>query len=334
MSKSIGNVVSPQKVINELGADVLRLWVASADFSAEMTVSDEILKRAGESYRRIRNTARYFLSNIDGFDPQQHAVEQCDLLALDRWAVDCAAQLQEQIISDYNSFQFHQIYQKLHNFCVRDMGGFYLDIIKDRIYTCAEDSLPRRSAQTALYHIAEAFVRWIAPITSFTAHEIWSYLPGERDNYVFTSQWYPLHRLTENESITEQDWAIILQAKEAINKVIEEQRNLGNIKGSLEADIQIFADQHILNSLAKLDQELRFVTITSKAELAPIASANDQAVESLMNGLKVAVVRSEANKCVRCWHFIDDVGSCDQHPEICGRCIENISGQGEVRHYA
>jgi len=334
MSKSIGNVVSPQKVINELGADVLRLWVASADFSAEMTVSDEILKRAGESYRRIRNTARYFLSNIDGFDPQQHLVENQDLLALDRWAIDCAAQLQEHIISDYNSFQFHQIYQKLHNFCVRDMGGFYLDIIKDRIYTCAEDSLPRRSAQTALYHISEAFVRWIAPILSFTAHEIWSHLPGERDKYVFTSQWYPLQRLTENESITEQDWAVILQAKEAINKVIEDQRNLGNVKGSLEADIQIFADQHILSSLAKLEQELRFVTITSKAELAPIVSASDQAVESLMNGLKVAVARSETNKCVRCWHFIDDVGSHDQHPEICGRCIENISGQKEVRRHA
>jgi isoleucyl-tRNA synthetase len=334
MSKSVGNVVSPQKVINELGADVLRLWISSADFSAEMTVSDEILKRAGESYRRIRNTARYFLSNIDGFDPQQHLVETSDLLALDRWAIDCAAQLQEQIISDYNNFQFHQIYQKLHNFCVRDMGGFYLDIIKDRIYTCGEDSLPRRSAQTALYHIAEAFVRWIAPITSFTAHEIWSFLPGDRTQSVFTSKWYPLQRLGADEHITDQDWAVILQAKEAINKIIEEQRNLGNIKGSLQADIQIFADQHILNSLAKLEQELRFVTITSKAELASLEAASDQAVESLMSGLKVEVTRSEAKKCIRCWHFIDDVGSNDQHPEVCGRCIENISGQGEVRRYA
>jgi len=334
MSKSIGNVISPQKVINELGADVLRLWIASADFSAEMTVSDEILKRAGESYRRIRNTARYLLSNIDGFDPQQHAVEQSELLALDRWAINCAAQLQDQIISDYDSFQFHQIYQKLHNFCVRDMGGFYLDIIKDRIYTCAEDSVPRRSAQTALYHIAEAFVRWIAPILSFTAHEIWQHLPGERDQYVFTAQWYPLQRLSDSESISERDWAVILQAKEAINKVIEEQRNLGNIKGSLEADIQIFAEQDIQGSLAKLEQELRFVTITSKAQLAPAEGAGDNAVESLMKGLKVAVKRSEADKCVRCWHFIDDVGGDDQHPEICARCIENISGQGETRQHA
>ena len=334
MSKSIGNVISPQKVINELGADVLRLWVASADFSAEMTVSDEILKRAGDSYRRIRNTARYLLSNIDGFDPQQHTVQHADLLSLDRWAIDCAAQLQEEIIRDYNSFQFHQIYQKLHNFCVRDMGGFYLDIIKDRIYTCGEDSLPRRSAQTALYHIAEAFVRWIAPILSFTAHEIWRFMPGDRDQYVFTAQWYPLPRLTADEVINQQDWAVILQAKEAINKVLEEQRVQAVVKGSLEADIQVFASQPVYQSLAKLGSELRFVTITSKAELAPLDKASANANATTMDGLQVAVASSQANKCIRCWHFIDDVGTSDQHPQICGRCIENISGDGEQRLYA
>ena len=334
MSKSIGNVVSPQKVINELGADVLRLWVASADFSAEMTVSDEILKRAGDSYRRIRNTARYFLSNIDGFDPQKNLVEHSNLLALDQWAIDCASQLQEQIIDDYNNFQFHQIYQKLHNFCVRDMGGFYLDIIKDRIYTCAEDSLPRRSAQTALYHIAEAFSRWIAPILSFTGQEIWDHLPGEREKYVFTSSWYPLQSMAEEEPITQQDWANILQAKEAINKVIEDQRNQGGIKGSLEADIKIFADTELFASLSKLGQELRFVTITSKAELAAIGDAPSNVADAHIEGLKVLVEKSTAHKCARCWHYIDDVGSNDKHPSVCGRCIDNIDGQGEARHYA
>ncbi|CAI8334130.1 MAG: Isoleucine--tRNA ligase [Cellvibrionales bacterium UBA7375] len=334
MSKSIGNVVSPQKVINELGADVLRLWVASADFSAEMTVSDEILKRAGDSYRRIRNTARYFLSNIDGFDPQKNLVEHSNLLALDQWAIDCASQLQEQIIDDYNNFQFHQIYQKLHNFCVRDMGGFYLDIIKDRIYTCAEDSLPRRSAQTALYHIAEAFSRWIAPILSFTGQEIWDHLPGEREKYVFTSSWYPLQSMAEEEPITQQDWANILQAKEAINKVIEDQRNQGGIKGSLEADIKIFADTELFASLSKLGQELRFVTITSKAELAGIGDAPSNVADAHIEGLKVLVEKSTAHKCARCWHYIDDVGSNDKHPSVCGRCIDNIDGQGEARHYA
>ena len=333
MSKSIGNVIPPQKVINELGADVLRLWVASADFSAEMTVSDEILKRAGESYRRIRNTARYFLSNIDGFDPAQHAVGHGDLLALDRWAIDCAAQLQDEIIDDYNNFRFHQIYQKLHNFCVRDMGGFYLDIIKDRIYTCAEDSLPRRSAQTALHQIAEAFVRWIAPILSFTAHEIWGFMPGDRSDSVFVSEWYPLQRLGTDEVISKQDWAAILQAKEAINKVIEEQRNQGLIKGSLGADIELFADQDLHASLAKLGDELRFVTITSKAALRPLVEAGETQ-DSMLEGLKVAVQRSDARKCVRCWHFIDDVGSNPEHPDVCGRCIDNISGQGEARAHA
>jgi isoleucyl-tRNA synthetase len=333
MSKSIGNVIPPQKVINELGADVLRLWVASADFSAEMTVSDEILKRAGESYRRIRNTARYFLSNIDGFSPTQHRVEHEHLLALDRWAIDCAAQLQDEIIDDYNNFRFHQIYQKLHNFCVRDMGGFYLDIIKDRIYTCAEDSLPRRSAQTALHQIAEAFVRWIAPILSFTAHEIWGSMPGDRSDSVFVAHWYPLQRLGAEETISQQDWALILQAKEAINKVIEEQRNQGLVKGSLGADIELFADQDLYNSLAKLGDELRFVTITSKALLRLEAEAGE-AEDSMLEGLKIAVKHSDATKCVRCWHFIDDVGSNPDHPEVCGRCIDNIEGQGEVRAYA
>jgi isoleucyl-tRNA synthetase len=333
MSKSIGNVVSPQKVINELGADVLRLWVASADFSAEMTVSDEILNRAGDSYRRIRNTARYFLSNIDDFDPSLHAVKHEDLIALDRWAIDCAAQLQDDIISDYNNFQFHQIYQKLHNFCVRDMGGFYLDIIKDRVYTCAEDSLPRRSAQTALFHIAEAFVRWIAPILSFTAHEIWSCMPGDRSESVFIAEWYPLPRLSSKETINKDDWASILLTKEAINKVIEEQRKEGFIKGSLGADIAVYADQALHETLAKLGDELRFVTITSKAVLSPLSNGS-ALPESSLSGLRVSVSHSTATRCVRCWHFIEDVGAREDHPEVCGRCIDNISGIGEVRAHA
>ena len=333
MSKSIGNVISPQKVINDMGADVLRLWVASADFSSEMTVSDEILTRAGDSYRRIRNTARYFLSNLDGFNPADHGVEHDDLLALDRWAIDCAAGLQEEIITAYDEFQFHLIYQKLHNFCVRDMGGFYLDIIKDRIYTCPENSLSRRSAQTALYHIAEAFSRWIAPILSFTASEIWGFMPGERESSVFVAEWYSLPRLTDADVISQADWAAILQAKEAINKVIEDQRNQGVVKGSLGADIQLYAVPELYQSLAKLGDELRFVTITSKATLLSLEEGGD-ANESMLEGLKVGVQRSSAEKCVRCWHFIEDVGANAEHPEICGRCVTNLSDTGESRRYA
>jgi isoleucyl-tRNA synthetase len=333
MSKSLGNVVSPQKVINELGADVLRLWVASADFSAEMTVSDDIINRAADSYRRIRNTARYFLSNIDGFDPDVHLVAHSDLVALDRWAIDCAAQLQDEVIEHYENFQFHQIYQKLHNFCVRDMGGFYLNIIKDRIYTCAENSQARRSAQTALFHIAEAFVRWITPILSFTAHEIWSFMPGDRSQSVFVAQWYPLQRLGDQERLERDDWTAILAAKEAINKVLEEQRSQGEIKGSLGAEVALYADPALFKSLSKLGDELRFVTMTSKAELLPMSSVNGLA-ESTMAGLRVDLSKSTAAKCVRCWHFMDDVGSNAKYPGVCGRCVSNITGQGEVRIYA
>jgi isoleucyl-tRNA synthetase len=333
MSKSIGNVISPQKVVNDLGADVLRLWAASADFSAEMSVSDQILSRAGDSYRRIRNTARYFLSNIDGFDPDIHSVDQEKLIALDRWAVDCAAQLQDEIIAHYEQFQFHQIYQKLHNFCVRDMGGFYLDIIKDRIYTCPENSLARRSAQTALFHISEAFVRWIAPILSFTAHEVWTFMPGDRTDSVFTAEWYPLDRMAEQENLSEEDWTSILLVKEAVNKVIEEQRNQGIIKGSLSAEIKLYADTALLETLSKLGDELRFVMITSKADLFPLEDVAGANVTN-MPGLRVSLSQSPAKKCVRCWHFIDNVGTNIAHPDICNRCIDNISGKGEIRRYA
>jgi isoleucyl-tRNA synthetase len=333
MSKSIGNVISPQKVVNDLGADVLRLWAASADFSAEMSVSDQILSRAGDSYRRIRNTARYFLSNIDGFDPDIHSVHQDKLIALDRWAVDCAAQLQDEIIAHYEQFQFHQIYQKLHNFCVRDMGGFYLDIIKDRIYTCPENSLARRSAQTALFHISEAFVRWIAPILSFTAHEVWTFMPGARTDSVFTAEWYPLDRMAEQENFSEEDWTSILLVKEAVNKVIEEQRNQSIIKGSLSAEIKLYADTALLETLSKLGDELRFVTITSKADLFPLEDGAGANVTN-MPGLRVSLTQSPFKKCVRCWHFIDNVGTNFVHPNICNRCIDNISGKGEIRRYA
>ena len=332
MSKSIGNVIAPQTVINELGADVLRLWVASADVSGEMTVSDQILKRAGDSYRRIRNTARYFLANLDGFDPAANLVAGDNLLALDRWAVERAAQLQKEIVEDYRSYQMHLIYQKLHNFCVRDMGGFYLDVIKDRIYTCPKDSLARRSAQSALYHIAHAFTRWIAPILSFTADELWGYLPGTNESSVFVAELYQFPDFAEQPLIDSADWEQILDAKEAINKVLEEQRAAGNVKGSLEADVALYAAPALAASLAKLGDELRFVTITSTAQLHGEDAAAGSA--SPLAGLRVAVGHSAAAKCARCWHCSSDVGSQPAHPELCGRCVTNIDGAGEQRQYA
>lgn len=332
MSKSVGNVVAPQKVINELGADVLRLWVAATDFSGEMSVSDEILKRTADSYRRIRNTARFMLSNLDGFDPAEHQVAAADMVWLDRWIMDRAAALQEELVADYKIFNFHQIYHKLHNFCVNELGGFYLDIIKDRIYTCGTESAPRRSAQTAIYHVAEAFVRWIAPILSFTADEIWEHMPGDRAKTVFVAEWHPLERLPESAAISIADWDQILDIKEAVNKVLEEERAAGRVKGGLQTEVTLFVAPELKTVLDKLEDELRFVTITSKATVADLAG--NEGAETSVKGLRVAVVLSGEEKCVRCWHYREDVGSNAEHPELCGRCVENIDGAGETRLYA
>ena len=331
MSKSIGNVMSPQKVVNDQGADVLRLWVSATDFSGEMSVSDEILKRTADSYRRIRNTARFMLSNLNGFDPSKDLVAMDDMLSLDQWAVDCAAKLQEEILAAYENYQFHHIYQKLHNFCITDMGSFYLNIIKDRQYTCQEDSLARRSAQSAIYHIAEAFSRWVAPILSFTAEEIWTFIPGDREASIFLAEWYSLP-LAESISITDSDWALIAEARNAVNKVLEGKKEEG-IQKSLEAEVTLYADSELQNALSKLGDELRFVLITSEAHLKPITEAGG-AEPTEVEGLKLSVVKTAYAKCERCWHHREDVGSHKEYPEICGRCVDNVSGSGEQRLYA
>jgi isoleucyl-tRNA synthetase len=335
MSKSIGNVMSPQKVVNDQGADVLRLWVAATDFSGEMSVSDEILKRTADSYRRIRNTARFLLSNLNGFDPSTDLVAMDDMLSLDRWAVDCAAKLQQEILSAYENYQFHHIYQKLHNFCVTDMGGFYLNIIKDRQYTCQENSLARRSAQSAIYHIAEAFARWIAPILSFTAEEIWAFIPGERDSSVFLAEWYTLPT-ADNTAITDSDWALIAEARNAVNKVLEGKKE-EDIQKSLEAEVTLYADSELHDALAKLGDELRFVLITSEATLKPLACGQGSTEDSEateVKGLQLAVEKTAYAKCDRCWHHREDVGIHVDHPELCSRCVGNVEGSGEKRQYA
>ncbi len=336
MSKSVGNVVSPQKVVNELGADVLRLWVAATDFSGEMSVSDEILKRTADSYRRVRNTARFMLSNLDGFDPAAHAVAVEDMVWLDRWVMDRTARLQDEIRALYDEYNFHTIYQRLHNFCVNDMGGFYLDIIKDRVYTCPADSPARRSAQTAIHGVAEAFTRWIAPILSFTADEIWQHLPGERDETVFTAEWHELPRLPRDAALTAQDWAEVARVKEAVNKVLEEARGAGTVRGALQAEVTLYAVPDVAAVLDKLGDELRFVTITSTARVESRSPDElDQAgAPSPLEGLRVGVVASGHTKCVRCWHHREEVGADARHPELCGRCVENLEGDGERRVYA
>jgi isoleucyl-tRNA synthetase len=336
MSKSVGNVVAPQKVMQTLGADIIRLWVAATDYRGEMSVSDEILTRMSDSYRRIRNTLRFLLSNLNGFDPAQHLVKSTDMLALDRWVVDKAALLQEEIITAFDSFQFHQIYHKMHNFCVLELGGFYLDIIKDRQYTTQADSLARRSAQTALYHIAEAFTRWMAPVLSFTAEEIWAVLPGERPESVFLETWYSkLDLLPENSSditLTRSYWHDVAAVKTAVNKEMEEARNRKEIGAGLSAEVDLYVSPERQNNLAAMGDELRFVLITSAVRLQPLA---EQGVLTEVEGLRVKISPSSYQKCARCWHYRADVGGNAAHPEICARCVDNLpEGKGEVRKFA
>ena len=331
MSKSKGNTIAPQQVIKSLGADVLRLWVAATDYRAEMSMSDEILNRVSDSYRRIRNTARYLLGNLHGFEPEQALLPE-EMLALDRWAVVKTADLQTQIIAAYDSFQFHQIYQKLHQFCVVEMGGFYLDILKDRLYTMPTTSRGRRSAQTAMHHILESLVRWLAPVLSFTADEIWQYMPGKRDDSVLLQTWYELPSTDGGAPI---DWDLVVDVREQVGKELERARTAGVIGSSLNAEVDLYCDGQLRDALVAVGDELRFVLITSGVyvhtlEKAPTAAA---AAEG-MKDLRIRIAASANQKCVRCWHQRPDVGAHAEHPSLCSRCIENITGHGEDREFA
>lgn len=331
MSKSLGNTVSPQTVVKTLGADIIRLWVSATDYRGEMSVSDEILKRTADSYRRIRNTARFLLSNLNGFDPAEHMVAPQEMMALDRWAVHRASKLQKELMASYDKFQFHQIYQKLHNFCIVDLGGFYLDVIKDRQYTCKENSVARRSAQTALYHIAEALVRWIAPIMSFTADELWQFLPGQRSASVHLETWYQgLYELPAGEVMNGDFWQTVQDVKTAVNKQLEEARAKGLLGGNLEAEVDLHCSAELKADLDRLGEELRFALITSAVRVHQWNQGGDI---TEVDGLRVEVKKSEHAKCVRCWHHRADVGASAAHPELCLRCVDNVDGEGELRKY-
>ena len=329
MSKSLGNVMSPQKVINNLGADILRLWIASTDYTGEMTVSDEILKRSADSYRRIRNTVRFMLANTTGFDPAQHTVETNDMLDLDRWIVSKAANLQVQILDAYEHYNFHNAIQLILNFCSNDLGGFYLDVIKDRQYTTQENSRARRSAQTALNHILEAMVKWLSPVLSYTAEEVWQSMPSEKTNSIFLAEWYTnLASGYDN---------VAIDAARNINPFIRKQmegmRSDKVIGSSLDAEVDLYCDENNYNALSQLGDELRFVFITSYARIHPLSDKTDNCIEA-GEGVFVEVTKSEHEKCVRCWHHREDVGQNAEHEELCGRCVENIAGNGEQREFA
>lgn len=312
----------------------MRLWVASTDYRGEVAVSDEIFKRTSDSYRRVRNTARFMLSNLDGFDPKTDLVASADMLSLDSWAVDRAAQLQGEILESYDAYQFHVIYQKLHNFCSNDMGGFYLDVIKDRLYTTAPGSAARRSAQSAMYHIMCALTHWVAPIISYTAEEIWENLPGERPESVLLSQWYgQLDTLGEDVSMGRDYWQQAIEVRSAVNREMESQRSAGVLRGALDAKVTLFCSPDLFKTLDALGEELRFMLITSGATLSALDDAPAESAETEIEGLRLQVVVSDDEKCGRCWHRSPDVGQIEQHPTICGRCVENIDGAGEIRRF-
>ncbi len=333
MSKSLGNVISPQDVIKHLGADVLRLWVAATDYSGELSVSGTILEHMAEAYRKMRNTLRYLLANLYDFDPGRDALPPENMLALDRWLLARAARLQEEVRGAYTDYQFHLIYQKIYGFCVVDLSSFYLDVIKDREYTMQANSRGRRSCQTAMYHVAEAMVRWLAPILSFTAEEAWQFLPGRREATVFLAEWHTLPTVADERRA---EWVTLSQMRDTVRKELERLRVAGNIGSSLDAEVDLYCDAPLSETIHDtVGDELRFALITSEAHLHPSHERPQSAVVSdWLPGLWVAVRPSNHAKCARCWHHRRDVGTHPEHPELCGRCVENVTGQGETRRFA
>jgi isoleucyl-tRNA synthetase len=332
MSKSLGNILSPQKLTSTLGADVLRLWVAATDYANEMSVSEEIFKRIGDSYRRMRNTLRFLLGNLHAFEPKADAVPFDELVEIDQWVIAKTFALQNEVVTAYRNYEFHKIYQEIHNFCVVELGGFYLDIIKDRLYTTGADSAPRRSAQTALNHIAQAMVRWLAPILSFTAEEVWSYLPGVPNESVFLNSWHQFPAGAER--ISSIDWPALIALKADVARELERLRGLGTLGSSLEADVTVFVPQTLAPQFEKMRGELRFLLITGNAQVAATSALPATAVKASQEDVWIEVKPSSSPKCVRCYQLRADVGSDPQHPQICARCVVNVDGPGEERYFA
>ncbi|MHB1054106.1 MAG: isoleucine--tRNA ligase [Thiobacillus sp.] len=319
MSKSKGNVIAPQKVMDQYGADILRLWVATTDYSGELTISDEILKRVVEGYRRIRNTLKFLLANLSDFDPQAHALPVEDWLEIDRYALALTRQLQGELQAHYDAYEFHFIVQKLQGFCSEDLGGFYLDILKDRLYTSGANSQERRAAQNALHHLTHALVRWMAPILSFTGEEVWAQLDG--DESVFLHAWHDLPAQSDEASLLDR-WTRIRAVRAVIQKELETFRAAGDIGSSLQAEVTLHASAETASLLEPLGDDLRFVLITSQAHV--VAAETD----------RIDVTPSAAKKCERCWHYRDDVDTHVDHPGLCGRCVSNLAGNGEARTHA
>jgi isoleucyl-tRNA synthetase len=324
MSKSLGNGIEPQDIMKTLGADILRLWIASADYSNEMSLSQEILKRNADAYRRLRNTARFLLGNLHGFDPSVHLRPLEDMVMLDRWIVHRAWEVQQKIAAAYERYDFAEIVQALLNFCSVDLGSLYLDVTKDRLYTMGEDSRGRRSAQSAMYRIAEAFTRWIAPVLSFTADEMWQYLPGERVGNVLFATWYDgLAPLPVDSALSAADFDRLLALREQVSKVLEPMRANGQIGAALEAEIAVSVNASTAAKWQPLAEELRFFFISGDVTVTAVDA----------DEMFVLAQPTRKSKCVRCWHHRADVGAHAAHPELCGRCVSNVEGPGEDRKW-
>jgi isoleucyl-tRNA synthetase len=329
MSKSIGNTIAPQDVWNKLGADMLRLWVATTDYTGELSISDEILKRVTESYRRIRNTLRFLLANLSDFDYAKDAVPVAELLEIDRYAIANMAQLQKEIEAHYMQYEFQPVYSKLQNYCSEDLGGFYLDILKDRLYTSGVTSASRRSAQTALYHLTQSLLRLMAPALSFTAEEAWEIFAGAEgwkasDETIFTQTWWQLPEQADAEALLAK-YTAVRTVRTDVTKQLEDLRTSGAIGSSLQAELSIKAAGEKFKVLASLEDDLKFIFITSLASVSEVASEEEEAVN---------VAASKAEKCERCWHYRADVGTHADHPTLCGRCHSNLFGAGEKRKFA
>ncbi|HEY1044537.1 MAG TPA: class I tRNA ligase family protein, partial [Telluria sp.] len=329
MSKSLGNTLAPQKISDTLGADILRLWIASTDYSGELSISDEILKRVTESYRRIRNTLRFLLANTSDFDPKANALPVGEMFEIDQYALAAVAELQKAITAHYDAYEFHPVVSKLQNFASEDLGGFYLDILKDRLYTSGVDSKARRSAQTALWHITQSLLRLMAPMLSFTAEEAWAVFAGGEayaasDETIFTQTWWDVPQPAGREELLAK-YALLRAVRADVTKQLEELRSEGAIGSSLQAELTIAASGDKYRALASLDDDLKFVFITSQAKVVEAASEAEESV---------VVNPSMAAKCERCWHYRADVGQHANDPGLCGRCHANLFGAGEHRHFA
>jgi isoleucyl-tRNA synthetase len=342
MSKSKGNAMSPQAIMDTLGADILRLWVASSDYSGELSISQEILKRVVESYRRIRNTLRFLLANLGDYDHARDQLPISDWLEIDRYAWVMTRDLQAALTPSengvkapaspghYAAYEFHLVAQRLQTFCSEDLGGFYLDILKDRLYTAPTASRVRRSAQNALYHITHSLTRLLAPVLSFTAQEVWEVLSGEGPS-VFEQTWYD-HPLPADAVALRERWQRLRTLRSDVLKQLEALRVAGSIGSSLAGEVTLHAEGEAAEFLRSFDDDLRFVFITSQAKVTDGPALD--ASETALPGVKLSVAPSRYSKCERCWHYRPDVGSDSEHPEICGRCASNLFGAGEARTHA